>query len=180
MKGEIKDTAEKAGVVPVPILGYWMHQDTMTVGQKPVEGAKVIYYLHGGSYVAMSAHPSSSTSAMPRSLLEQRIPTVKRTFSIEYRLCAVHCAPRLAATRGDISSLNPFPAQLMDALAGYSYVVNTVGFTPSSIILIGDSAGGHLAHAVPHAARAWLADSLRRAPPSFAMARHERVAQRAR
>ncbi|KLO04953.1 hypothetical protein SCHPADRAFT_1003125 [Schizopora paradoxa] len=46
------------------------------------------------------------------------------------------------------SSLNPFPAQLLDALAGYAYLVNIIGFSPSSIILVGDSAGGHLALAL--------------------------------
>ncbi|KLO06691.1 alpha/beta-hydrolase [Schizopora paradoxa] len=142
--GEINEAAEKAGVQPIRIPGYWMHQGELPMGQKPSEGEKVIYFLHGGSYVAMSAHPSSSTSALPRSLLELRCPAVQRAFSIEYRLCAVHCAPRLAASGGDISSLNPFPAQLLDALAGYAYLVNSVGFSPSSIILVGDSAGGHL------------------------------------
>ncbi len=93
LKGEIKDAADVAGVVPVRLPGYWMHQENpeeppMFVGQKPVEGEK------------------------------------------------------------DIAALNPFPAQLMDALAGYTYLVHTVGFPPSSIILTGDSAGGHLALAL--------------------------------
>ncbi len=154
LKGEIKDAAGVAGVVPVRLPGYWMHQENpenppMFVSQKFAEGEKVIYYLHGGSYVAMSAHPSSSTSTIPRSLLQQQCPDVKRAFSIEYRLCADLKTTIVKDRDGsDIAALNPFPAQLMDALAGYTYLVHTVGFPPSSIILTGDSAGGHLALAL--------------------------------
>ena len=39
-------------------------------------------------------------------------------------------------------------AALIDALAGYNYLVNTVGFHPTRIILEGDSAGGNLALAL--------------------------------
>lgn len=33
---------------------------------------------------------------------------------------------------------------MLDALAHWDYLVNTLGFAPSSIVLMGDSAGGHL------------------------------------
>lgn len=56
-------------------------------------------------------------------------PNIQRVFSIEYRL----------------ATASPFPSQLLDALAGYQYLVSTVGFSPQDIILQGDSAGGHLA-----------------------------------
>lgn len=59
-------------------------------------------------------------------------PHVQRVFSIEYRF----------------ATSDPFPSQLIDALSGYEYLVNEVGFSPSNIILLGDSAGGNLALAL--------------------------------
>ena len=57
---------------------------------------------------------------------------------MEYRLTkAPHASPS-----------NPFPAALLDAVSGYNYLVNTVGFDPADIILEGDSAGGNLALAL--------------------------------
>jgi len=41
----------------------------------------------------------------------------------------------------------PFPAALLDALAGYLYLVK-LGFSEENIILVGDSAGGNLALAL--------------------------------
>lgn len=37
----------------------------------------------------------------------------------------------------------PFPAALLDAVSGYAYLLS-IGVRPSSIIVGGDSAGGHL------------------------------------
>ena len=42
----------------------------------------------------------------------------------------------------------PFPTQLIDAVAGYNYLVKDVGFAPENIIVIGDSAGGNLSVAL--------------------------------
>jgi len=56
----------------------------------------------------------------------------RRIFSIEYRL----------------STSAPFPAQLIDALAGYHYLEHKVGFKPENIIIEGDSAGANLALAL--------------------------------
>jgi acetyl esterase/lipase len=40
---------------------------------------------------------------------------------------------------------NPFPAALLDALAGYRYLVHTLGFRPRDVVVCGDSSGGQLA-----------------------------------
>ncbi|KAG0699435.1 hypothetical protein DFH29DRAFT_781653, partial [Suillus ampliporus] len=40
---------------------------------------------------------------------------------------------------------NGFPAQLVDALSGLYYLTQTLGFAAENIIVVGDSAGGHLA-----------------------------------
>ena len=46
-----------------------------------------------------------------------------------------------------MGSVSPFPAALIDALAGYLYLVK-LGFREQDIIIVGDSAGGNLALAL--------------------------------
>ena len=58
-----------------------------------------------------------------------------RIFGLEYRLSS---APPFKAA-------NPFPASLIDAISGYRYLVEDIGFHPSRIVLSGDSAGGGIA-----------------------------------
>ena len=58
-----------------------------------------------------------------------------RVFSLEYRLSSA--APFAPA--------NPFPASLLDAIAGYKYLVSDLGFDPHRIVISGDSAGGGIA-----------------------------------
>lgn len=137
--GELAIWASMASVSAIPIPGYWVHKDgaVIATAAPPMPGEKVIYALHGGAYISMSAHPSDFGSSVPRELLK-RCDTIQRTFSIEYRLSSA--APFKPA--------NPFPAALIDALAGYNYLVNIVGFSPSDIIVEGDSAGGNLALAL--------------------------------
>ena len=72
---------------------------------------------------------------VPKGFL-QHCPTVTRTFSVEYRLLS----PGAKAS-------HPFPTALIDALAGYTYLVN-FGFKEEDIVLCGDSAGGNLALAL--------------------------------
>lgn len=38
-----------------------------------------------------------------------------------------------------------FPGNLLDALSGYLYLVNELGFEPQNVIAMGDSAGGNTA-----------------------------------
>jgi acetyl esterase/lipase len=116
-----------------------MHKEGSTIKLEapPVPGEKVVYNMHGGAYIRLSAHPNDPTAAIPRGLL-QHVESVHRTFSIEYRLSST--TPNPVA--------NPFPAALLDALAGYNYLVNDIGFSPSDILFCGDSAGGNLAHAL--------------------------------
>jgi acetyl esterase/lipase len=111
-----------------------MHRagSTIDVAAPPMPGEKVVYALHGGGYTQLSAHPSNVVSNIGRGLLAH--VDVHRVFSIEYRL-SVGKPSKLA---------HPFPAALLDALAGYNYLVDVVGFSPSDIIVEGDSAGGNL------------------------------------
>lgn len=55
---------------------------------------------------------------------------------MEYRL----------ASSSPFPTANPFPAALIDCLAGYQHLVTTTSFEPSNIIIAGDSAGGTIAY----------------------------------
>ncbi|KAF8347985.1 Alpha/Beta hydrolase protein [Amanita rubescens] len=137
--GELKAWAEVAGVSSVRIPGYWTHKIgiSLQLAAAPQKGEKVVYHLHGGSYILQSANPLDPTAAIGKGLLKYS-EEVLRVFSIEYR--------RSSHKPFEIAS--PFPAALLDALAGYSYLISTVGFSPSDIVLVGDSAGGNLALAL--------------------------------
>ena len=74
-------------------------------------------------------------SNVPRGIVHHT--AITRTFSVEYRL-----------TKSGPKPQNPFPAALIDTIAGYCYLVNEVGFQPKDIFVAGDSAGGNLALAL--------------------------------
>jgi len=84
-----------------------------------------ILYLHGGSYIAMSARTHRSVTSRLSAWSNARL------FALDYRL-----APE-----------QPFPAALEDALATYRALIAT-GVSPSRMLLAGDSAGGGLALAL--------------------------------
>jgi acetyl esterase/lipase len=137
--GDLKIWAETADVSSVRVPGYWTHKKgtSITVASPPQPSEKVVYFLHGGAYVRLSAHPGDPTAAIPRALL-RHVEPVTRVFSLEYRL----------AVGKPSKPAHPFPTQLLDALAGYNYLINVIGFSPNDIIVVGDSAGGNLAHAL--------------------------------
>lgn len=137
--GVLKEWTEQAKIEPVRLPGYWIHKEgeTIPMGQAPNNTEKVVYFLHGGAYIHLSAHPDDLSSNIPRGLLKY-CESIKRSFAIDYRLCSVPPNP----------TQNTFPTALIDALAGYAYLVNTVGYDPSQIIVCGDSAGGNLALAL--------------------------------
>ena len=66
-------------------------------------------------------------------------PSLRRTFAVEYRLSSLGESGK--------GSVFPFPTALIDALAGYLYLVK-LGFSGENIIIVGDSAGGNLALAL--------------------------------
>ncbi|KAF5316867.1 hypothetical protein D9611_003972 [Ephemerocybe angulata] len=137
--GELEKLAEIANVTPIRIPGYWLHKKGTNIevaaGLQPEE--KVLYNLHGGAYCRMSAHPSDITANIVKGILEH-VPSIKRAFSVEYRLSSTKPFP----------VAHPFPTALLDALSGYNYLVNELGIPPSSIVMCGDSAGGNLAQAL--------------------------------
>jgi acetyl esterase/lipase len=110
---------------------------SMDIGAPPRPGEKVVYSLHGGAFIRLSASPHDIAANIGRGLLEH-CNSVNRVFAPEYRL-SKHAPDEPA---------HPFPAALLDAIAGYVYLTNTVGFSPENIIIVGDSAGGNLALAL--------------------------------
>ncbi|KAJ7188138.1 alpha/beta-hydrolase [Mycena filopes] len=84
--GQLQVFAGAAGVFPVKLPGYWLHKvgSTIEFGAPLMPGEKIVYILHGGAFIRLSAHPSDMTAAVARGLLE-RVDSVHRTFSIEYR-----------------------------------------------------------------------------------------------
>jgi acetyl esterase/lipase len=137
--GDIKRFAKAAEVSPIDIPGYWIDKKGLNIpiDAPPAKDEKVVYYLHGGGYIAGSAHPDDRLSLIPRGVL-QYCHFIRRAFTIEYRL----------SVGEPYTPQNPFPAALMDALAGYDYLITVVGFAPADIVVVGDSAGGNLALAL--------------------------------
>ncbi|KAL4075073.1 Alpha/Beta hydrolase protein [Scleroderma yunnanense] len=120
--------ASVACTTPIRIPGYWYARDgTAPKPNKPVARTnqkKVLLYFHGGAFTFLSAHPKD--------------PYAIPLFRVEYRLSSTHPLPEQ----------HPFPAAILDALAGYIHLVEVVGYDPSNIIVAGDSAGGNLALAL--------------------------------
>ncbi|KAG6369578.1 Alpha/Beta hydrolase protein [Boletus reticuloceps] len=136
--GAILVLAHTANITCARIPGYWIDRDTtLSAGAPPQPGDKVLYRLHGGSYIQLSAHPVDPTANIARGILAHS-PRITRTFAIEYRLSSAE----------PCGKANSFPAALLDALAGYVYLVEEVGFRPEDVIVQGDSAGGNLALAM--------------------------------
>jgi acetyl esterase/lipase len=88
----------------------------------PSAGDRAILYLHGGGYY--TGHPLYT--------------------SFPHRLAAETGARVLAAQyRKPLDAASAFPGPLLDALAAWRYLTTIV--KPAHIVLVGDSAGGHLA-----------------------------------
>lgn len=136
--GTILELTHAANITCARIPGYWIDRDDiLPAGAPPKPRDKVLYRLHGGSYTQLSAHPADPTANVARGILSHT-PCIARTFAIEYRLSSA--APYTEA--------HAFPAALLDALAGYVYLVERVGFLPEDVVVVGDSAGGNLALAL--------------------------------
>ena len=125
----------------VPIPGYWIHKDErLPFESSPFPGEKTFYLCHGGGYTGETAHPDGAASLILKDFLQNSSsPSIRRTFAVEYRLSSPGEPGK--------GSIFPFPAALLDALAGYLYLVK-VGFSEENIVLVGDSAGGNLALAL--------------------------------
>lgn len=92
------------------------------VGEPPRPGAALLYYLHGSGYVGCSP-------ATHRGLVSELSRRLERpAFTLRYRL-----APEYR-----------FPAAHDDVLNGYLWLLEQ-GHASEDIVVVGDSAGGHMA-----------------------------------
>jgi len=136
--GELGELARRNQVTPARVFGYWYgaRDEQGKPGQHAAKGERVLYYIHGGGHVTGSSHPSSMWGAILNGFLEKCAPVGKRAFALEFRL----------ASSAPYKPENPFPTSIIDALSGYRYLVETLGFEPLNIIVSGDSSGGHVAN----------------------------------
>lgn len=81
-----------------------------------------------------SAHPSNVWRGIPDGFVDKCATVAKRVFSLEYRL----------SSSAPYKPENPFPASIIDALSGYIYLVETLGFETRNIIFAGDSGGAQV------------------------------------
>ncbi|KAI0666806.1 alpha/beta-hydrolase [Trametes maxima] len=135
--GEIAEAARANDIKAERTAGYWLGKrgSDGRPGQPAGPDEKVIYGFHGGGYVMGSAHPHFATGYIYRNLLDKYAKGYDRIFQVEYRLSQSDPLPPQGA----------FPAALIDALAGYKYLVHDLGFKPSNILVMGESAGANLA-----------------------------------
>ncbi|TFY69110.1 hypothetical protein EVJ58_g616 [Rhodofomes roseus] len=137
--GEIKAAAKINDVEPARIGGVWYGQrgPDGRVGQRAGPDERVIFELHGGGWVIGNATRSWDSAYMCDEMIKYA-DGYTRALQIEYRL----------AQTAPFPAKNGFPAALIDAIAGYNYLVNVVGFKPANILVSGESAGGALAFAL--------------------------------
>lgn len=127
----MKEAADRAGVQPARIPAYWYDRDGHDTATDACaqSSEKVVLYIHGGAFVALSAHPPSWSKYWIKRFMTTH-GSIQRTLAVEYRLTA--------------GGKNPFPAAVIDSLAAYYHLTNDLGFKPEDVIFTGGSAGGNL------------------------------------
>ncbi|KAL0069249.1 hypothetical protein AAF712_003613 [Marasmius tenuissimus] len=122
----VRGLAKDERVRPVKVPGYVWPRGKGLDDDDAQEGF-VALFIHGGGYMMGNGTENFGELDIARKLLNKN-PSIKRLLSVEYRLVGDEC----------------HPAQLLDGLAAYSYLLRTAKVNPSRIILIGACSGGHL------------------------------------
>ncbi|QRV95091.1 carbohydrate esterase family 10 protein [Ceratobasidium sp. AG-Ba] len=137
IQGQLKKFAEACHAQSIRIPAYGFGDWNVEPRGEPLakDGERIVLHFHGGAYVFGTAHPEDMTANISRGLIEWGSGVVSRTLSVDYRL----------SSSAPFTVSGPFPSALIDALAGYVYLVRKLGFKPQNIIVAGDSAGGNLA-----------------------------------
>ncbi|BGP41526.1 hypothetical protein JCM10450v2_005574 [Rhodotorula kratochvilovae] len=100
-------------------------------GTKRSDDQVVLYFIHGGGFVLDTGSNAQDILLHAMKALNLKKGTQASVFCLDYRL-----APEYK-----------YPSQLIETLAGYHYLVNTVGIKEDKIVIAGDSAGGNIATA---------------------------------
>ena len=102
------------------VVGEWVYGRHTPTSHRSLRGA--IYYVHGSGYTMCSPRTHRRLTSWLSSL------TGLPVFCIDYRL-----APR-----------HRFPTAADDVRAGWDWLPRATGLPPERIVIVGDSAGGHL------------------------------------
>lgn len=132
-----RDESKSYGFAPVK--GFWFtgqkdHPEDPPRSRQPDD--PVMLHFHGGGYLCGTAAETDLTSSIPKALVMHS--AIHHILSVDYRL-----APTA-----------PWPLALLDAISAYRYLVVDLGIAERDIIIVGDSAGGHLALALTR----WVRD----------------------
>ncbi|TNY18561.1 Proteophosphoglycan ppg4 [Rhodotorula diobovata] len=100
-------------------------------GTRRAEDQVVLYFIHGGGFVLDTGANAQDILLHVTKALNLKKSVQASVFCLDYRL-----APEYK-----------YPSQLIETLAGYHYLVNTLGISEDKIVIAGDSAGGNLATA---------------------------------
>ncbi|GJN90345.1 hypothetical protein Rhopal_003354-T1 [Rhodotorula paludigena] len=107
--------------------GRWI----ATPGTQRKSDDVVLYFIHGGGFVLDTGANAQDFLLHVVKDLKAKQGVQASVFCLDYRL-----APEYK-----------YPSQLIETLAGYHYLVNTLGISETKIAISGDSAGGNLAAA---------------------------------
>ncbi|KAI0706275.1 Alpha/Beta hydrolase protein [Cerioporus squamosus] len=130
----IRQWAGEARVEVGPVDAMWWCHGELEASLEEVRQGQgyVGLYLHGGGYSIGSARDvQTGGSRIPRGFIERDICTC--LLSVEYSLVGMGEGPT-----------KPFPLQILEVLSAYRHLVHSMNIPASRIMLIGDSAGGHL------------------------------------
>ena len=135
--GQWADTTEQYGFAPVK--AFWFDGkkvDPASTRRNRQPGQAVMLHFHGGGYLCGTAAETDLTSGIPKHLVVHS--PIHHVLSVDYRL-----APKA-----------PWPLPLLDAISAYRHLVHDEMVDEKDIVLVGDSAGGHLAIALTR----WIRD----------------------
>lgn len=132
------DEPEHMGFVPVEAFWFTGKKRSPKALPRPrVAGQPVALMFHGGGYLSgTAAETGIGTNCIAKQVVDQTL--IRHVLSVDYRLA--HTAP--------------WPLPLLDAITAYHHAVVVEGIAEGDLIIGGDSAGGHLAHALVR----WLRD----------------------
>lgn len=108
--------------------GRWVISNSFTNPGEPSKADIIILYLHGGGYF------SSSPATYLLFLLQLAEAIIKEGKSVS-----------IFALEYDLAPEARFPKQLKQARAVYDWLISDLGVLSDKLLLMGDSAGGHLA-----------------------------------
>ncbi|KAK0546500.1 hypothetical protein OC846_003857 [Tilletia horrida] len=134
--GQVGEWIQHGNIDLPRVPAYWAGEDRNLDDVRARSGEITILNFHGGGFIDHSAHWTNPISNFfwlvvkhaSQSSSDNGKKLLTRGLNVEYRL----------------SNETSWPGIVADAVAAYSYLVDTCKFAPENIILMGDSAGGNL------------------------------------